>query len=132
MLSQLLNSTGSAPARHLSRGRLAQGNLQSRHDRGSMVCISHGDQRHAGPPALSAATAATEGARLPRRSVAGGGCRLEKLRRRTTLGANYYVSPLREAVVQCLKIATGDEKLPEPATRIVTQAATAKRLPLPA
>ena len=52
---------------------------------------------------------------------------------RATLGANYYVSSLRDAVVQCLKVATGEEKLPEPAnSQNVEQAATAKRLPLPA
>ncbi len=52
---------------------------------------------------------------------------------RATLGANYYVSSLRDAVVQCLKVATGEEKLPEPAnTPAVEEAAAAKRLPLPA
>ena len=52
---------------------------------------------------------------------------------RATLGANYYVSSLRDAVVQCLKVASGEEKLPEPAnSQNVEQAATAKRLPLPA
>jgi predicted PurR-regulated permease PerM len=52
---------------------------------------------------------------------------------RTTLGANYYVSSLRDAVVQCLKVATGEEKLPEPAnTPAVEEATAAKRLPLPA
>ncbi|HEV2564500.1 MAG TPA: AI-2E family transporter [Microvirga sp.] len=52
---------------------------------------------------------------------------------RATLGANYYVSSLRDAVVQCLKVATGEEKLPEPAnTPAVVEATAAKRLPLPA
>ena len=52
---------------------------------------------------------------------------------RATLGANYYVSSLRDAVVQCLKVASGEEKLPEPAnSQNVEQASTAKRLPLPA
>jgi predicted PurR-regulated permease PerM len=52
---------------------------------------------------------------------------------RATLGANYYVSSLRDAVVQCLKVATGEEKLPEPAnTPAVEEATAAKRLPLPA
>jgi len=40
---------------------------------------------------------------------------------------------LRDAVVQCLKVASGEEKLLEPAnSQNVEQAATAKRLPLPA
>jgi len=52
---------------------------------------------------------------------------------RATLGANYYVSSLRDAVVQCLKVATGEEKLPEPAnTPAFEEATAAKRLPLPA
>jgi hypothetical protein len=52
---------------------------------------------------------------------------------RATLGANYYVSSLRDAVVKCLKVATGDEKLPEPAnTPAIEEATAAKRLPLPA
>jgi predicted PurR-regulated permease PerM len=52
---------------------------------------------------------------------------------RATLGANYYVSSLREAVVQGLKVATGEEKLPEPAnTSAAEEATAAKRLPLPA
>jgi hypothetical protein len=52
---------------------------------------------------------------------------------RATLGANYYVSSLRDAVVQCLKVATGEEKLPEPAnTPTVEEETAAKRLPLPA
>lgn len=52
---------------------------------------------------------------------------------RTTLGADYYVSSLREAVVQCLKVATGEEEMPEriasPSTS--AEATAAKRLPLP-
>jgi hypothetical protein len=52
---------------------------------------------------------------------------------RATLGASYYVSSLRDAVVQCLKVATGDEKLPDPANSPGADEATAaKRLPLPA
>jgi predicted PurR-regulated permease PerM len=52
---------------------------------------------------------------------------------RATLGANYYVSSLRDAVVKCLKVATGDEKLPEQAnTPAIEEATAAKRLPLPA
>jgi predicted PurR-regulated permease PerM len=52
---------------------------------------------------------------------------------RATLGANYYVSSLRDAVVQCLKVAIGEEKLPGPAnTPAVVEATAAKRLPLPA
>jgi len=52
---------------------------------------------------------------------------------RATLGADYYVSSLRDAVVQCLKVATGEEVLPEPAKSSASgEAAAAKRLPLPA
>jgi predicted PurR-regulated permease PerM len=52
---------------------------------------------------------------------------------RATLGANYYVSSLRDAVVQCLKLANGEEKVPEPANSPAVEAAmAAKRLPLPA
>ncbi len=52
---------------------------------------------------------------------------------RATLGANYYVSSLRDAVVQCLKVATGEERLPEPAnTPAAEETTAAKRLPLPA
>lgn len=52
---------------------------------------------------------------------------------RATLGADYYVSSLRDAVVQCLKVATGEEALPEPAKSSASgEAAAAKRLPLPA
>ncbi|MBL0403426.1 AI-2E family transporter [Microvirga aerilata] len=52
---------------------------------------------------------------------------------RATLGANYYVSSLRDAVVQCLKVASGEEKLPEPANSTASEGATAaRRLPLPA
>jgi hypothetical protein len=53
---------------------------------------------------------------------------------RATLGANYYVSSLRDAVVQCLKVASGEEKPPEPASSspAVEEATAARRLPLPA
>jgi len=53
---------------------------------------------------------------------------------RATLGANYYVSSLRDAVVQCLKVATDGEQVPEQASsqNNVAQAATVERLPLPA
>ncbi|MEE1656124.1 AI-2E family transporter [Microvirga sp. CF3062] len=52
---------------------------------------------------------------------------------RATLGANYYVSSLRDSVVQCLKVATGEEKLPESVNSSgMNEATAAKRLPLPA
>ncbi len=52
---------------------------------------------------------------------------------RATLGADYYVSSLRDAVVQCLKVASGEEKVPEGAnTSAVEEATAARRLPLPA
>jgi len=53
---------------------------------------------------------------------------------RATLGANYYVSSLRDAVVQCLKVASGEEKPPEPASSspAAEEATAARRLPLPA
>jgi AI-2E family transporter len=52
---------------------------------------------------------------------------------RATLGANYYVSSLRDAVVQCLKLANGEEKMPEVANSPAANEAMApKRLPLPA
>lgn len=52
---------------------------------------------------------------------------------RATLGADYYVSSLRDAVVQCLRVATGEE-VPQAAkaSSPAPQAAAAKRLPLPA
>lgn len=52
---------------------------------------------------------------------------------RATLGADYYVSSMRDGVVQCLKVATGEEELPQTVT--TSKAAneeTGKRLPLPA
>ncbi len=53
---------------------------------------------------------------------------------RATIGADYYVSSLRDAVVQCLKVATGEEELPETVTasQADREAAAARRLPLPA
>jgi predicted PurR-regulated permease PerM len=53
---------------------------------------------------------------------------------RSTLGADYYVSSLRDAVVQCLKVATGEEKPSEaaPSSAAANEATAAKRLPLPA
>lgn len=53
---------------------------------------------------------------------------------RATLGADYYVSSLRDAVVRCLKVATGEEQIPEAVTteRAANEAAAGKRLPLPA
>jgi predicted PurR-regulated permease PerM len=50
---------------------------------------------------------------------------------RATLGADYYVSSLRDAVVQCLKVATGQEVIPEAVT-YASQAPAPKRMPLPA
>ncbi|WP_230529984.1 AI-2E family transporter [Microvirga roseola] len=52
---------------------------------------------------------------------------------RSTIGADYYVSSLRDAVVQCLKAATGEEEIPEAVTSAkARQAQETKRLPLPA
>jgi hypothetical protein len=52
---------------------------------------------------------------------------------RATLGADYYVSSMRDTVVQCLKVATGEEVLPEAATSAsAAQASEPKRVPLPA
>ncbi|MEZ0172369.1 AI-2E family transporter [Microvirga sp. TS319] len=53
---------------------------------------------------------------------------------RATLGADYYVSAMRDAVVQCLKVATGEEELPQTVTtgKAANVAAAGKRLPLPA
>jgi predicted PurR-regulated permease PerM len=54
---------------------------------------------------------------------------------RATLGADYYVSSMRDGVVQCLKIATGEEDLPQAVTTgqaAKDEAAAGKRLPLPA
>jgi hypothetical protein len=53
---------------------------------------------------------------------------------RTTLGADYYVSSMRDAVVQCLKIATGEQELPQTVTsgQAANEADAGKRLPLPA
>lgn len=53
---------------------------------------------------------------------------------RATLGADYYVSSMRDAVVQCLKVATGEEELPQAVTtdQAANEAAATKRLPLPA
>jgi predicted PurR-regulated permease PerM len=54
---------------------------------------------------------------------------------RATLGADYYVSSMRDAVVQCLKVATGEEDMPEAVTTgraAANEAAAGKRLPLPA
>lgn len=53
---------------------------------------------------------------------------------RATLGADYYVSSMRDAVVSCLKIATGEEELPQSVTsgQAANEAAAGKRLPLPA
>jgi predicted PurR-regulated permease PerM len=53
---------------------------------------------------------------------------------RATLGADYYVSSMRDAVVQCLKVATGKEELPQSVTtgQAANEAMAGKRLPLPA
>lgn len=56
--------------------------------------------------------------------------------RQSSLGADYYVSSLREAVVVCVKNATGEEKAmeerPTSPSPAVPTAAGAARLPLPA
>ncbi|MET0527892.1 MAG: AI-2E family transporter [Microvirga sp.] len=53
---------------------------------------------------------------------------------RATLGADYYVSSMRDAVVCCLKVATGEEQIPQAVTteRAANEASAGKRLPLPA
>ena len=53
---------------------------------------------------------------------------------RATLGADYYVSSMRDTVVQCLKIATGEEAIPEtaPSASAAAQTSEPKRVPLPA
>ncbi|SCY55734.1 AI-2E family transporter [Microvirga guangxiensis] len=53
---------------------------------------------------------------------------------RSTLGADYYVSSMRDAVVQCLKVATGEEDLPQTVTtkQAANESEAGKRLPLPA
>jgi predicted PurR-regulated permease PerM len=52
---------------------------------------------------------------------------------RSTLGADYYVSSMRDAVVRCLKVATGEEQIPQAVTtEKAANEAAAKRLPLPA
>lgn len=53
---------------------------------------------------------------------------------RSTIGADYYVSSLRDAVVSCLKVATGEEELPEAVTAgpAANEIAAGRRLPLPA
>jgi predicted PurR-regulated permease PerM len=53
---------------------------------------------------------------------------------RATLGADYYVSSMRDAVVRCLKVATGEEQIPQAVTteKAANEAAAGKRLPLPA
>ncbi|HZH10764.1 MAG TPA: AI-2E family transporter [Microvirga sp.] len=52
---------------------------------------------------------------------------------RATLGADYYVSSLRDAVVRCLKVATGEDELPQTVTSgQAANDAAGKRLPLPA
>jgi len=53
---------------------------------------------------------------------------------RSTLGADYYVSSMRDAVVQCLKVATGEEELPQAVTtdQAANEALAGRPLPLPA
>ncbi|WP_243369528.1 AI-2E family transporter [Microvirga solisilvae] len=53
---------------------------------------------------------------------------------RATLGADYYVSSMRDGVVRCLKVATGEEELPRTVTtgKAANEAEAGKRLPLPA
>lgn len=51
---------------------------------------------------------------------------------RSNLGANDYVSSLREAVVRCLKAAVGEAVDPEKAEPAPARATGAKKLPLPA
>jgi hypothetical protein len=57
---------------------------------------------------------------------------------RTTVGADYYVSSLRDSVICCLKVATGQEKAQETSVPVASPstskpvAAENKRLPLPA
>jgi predicted PurR-regulated permease PerM len=53
---------------------------------------------------------------------------------RATLGADYYVSSMRDGVVQCLKAATGEEELPQAGMtgKAANEADAGKRLPLPA
>lgn len=56
---------------------------------------------------------------------------------RATLGADHYVSSLRDGVVCCLQVATGEEKTPRQAdetssSSAINQAGEVKRLPLPA
>ncbi len=52
---------------------------------------------------------------------------------RSTLGADYYVSSMRDAVVRCLKVATGEEQIPQAVTtEKAANEGAGKRLPLPA
>ncbi|MGO4388999.1 AI-2E family transporter [Microvirga sp. 2YAF29] len=52
---------------------------------------------------------------------------------RSTLGADYYVSSMRDAVVRCLKVATGEEQMPQAVTtEKAANEGAGKRLPLPA
>jgi hypothetical protein len=57
---------------------------------------------------------------------------------RKTLGADHYVASLRDGVICCLKVATGEGKAAEeakpalPAEPVTQGPAAVKRLPLPA
>ncbi len=63
---------------------------------------------------------------------------LEDENLRKTLGADYYISSLRDGVVCCVKVATGEEKQPQvngaasSSDAIRQEAAAVERLPLPA
>jgi predicted PurR-regulated permease PerM len=137
MLAQLLNkhALGSRILPHAAASRAAIASLDMTGVR--MVCISY--LEISGTPAHLRYLLRRLKKQSPKTPILVGlwpaeDAVLKSETMRATLGADYYVSSLRDAVVHCLKVATGEEELPEAVTSASAshEATAGKRLPLPA
>ncbi|MGO4570435.1 AI-2E family transporter [Microvirga sp. 2TAF3] len=140
MLAQLLNKHGlgvrTVPYEAVSRSGIA--NLDAKNAR--MVCLSY--LEIAGTPAHLRYLLRRLRKRLPDVPILVGlwppdDPVLNNQSRQASLGSDYYVSSLREAVICCMRVATGEAKeretkTPSPSSQPDQTTAGAKRLPLPA
>ncbi|MCG7393159.1 AI-2E family transporter [Microvirga sp. ACRRW] len=137
MLAQLLNKhgLGSSLVRHEAVSRSAIFNLDM--SGVQMICISY--LEISGTPAHLRYLLRRLRKQAPKAPILVGlwpaeDAVLKSEAMRSTLGADYYVSSMRDAVVRCLKVATGEEELPQTVTtkQAANEADAGKRLPLPA
>jgi len=137
MLAQLLNKhgLGSRLVPHEAVSRSAIYNLDT--TGAQMICISY--LEISGTPAHLRYLLRRLRKKVPKAPILVGlwpaeDAVLKSETMRATLGADYYVSSMRDAVVQCLKVATGEEDLPQAVTtgQAAKEAAAGQRLPLPA